>query len=63
MSLSHPHSRVKIKGRSASCLPRDVWLCNEESSNNLNTAWQNALLTSPPGNLQYHPQQQQMQGV
>ena len=49
-------------GRSASCLPRGVWLCNEESSNSPNTAHQNSLPTSPPGNVHYPPQQQQMQG-
>ena len=62
MSLSHPYSKVKIKRRSASCLPRGVWLFSEESSNGLNTAWQNALPTSPPGNVHYPPQQQQIQG-
>ena len=31
MSLSHPYLIVKKKGQSASCLPRGVWLCNEES--------------------------------
>ena len=62
MSLSHPYSRVKIKGLAAICLPRGVWLFNEESSNSPNTAHQNSLQTSPPGNLHYPPQQQQMQG-
>jgi len=56
--LSYPYS----KGWSSSCLPRSVRLCNEEISNSPNTAQQNALPASPPGNLHYPPQQQQVQG-